>query len=359
MKVLLLPFDVASKGPITLDALNRIEGIEAKGIFVNGSDSRTARSQFAKHFEWVYFSKQPLKWIKLYFLKVYYVVKYILWADVIHWIWDSAFAGKWDMYLVKLLRKPGIIEWSGSDIRYPEKNYEFNPYAKILYTNDYEFKDIEDKTISMDRQKRFRDLGFTPLVSPEMDLYIDKKKFPVTFKTLHRLNVKDFKVGAIRNSKPLIVHSPTRRHTKGTKFVIQAIEALKKKYEFDFILIEGIPREKALELVAKCDIFIDQLLLGSNGMASCEAMSMSKSVICYIAKAVYDNGLPSECPIISATPDTIECEIEKLLKNQDLRESLGRQGREYAEKYLDVDKKALEIVSFYKEVYSRKVKEIK
>ena len=33
LKILFLPFDIASKGAITIDALNRIPGIEAKGFF--------------------------------------------------------------------------------------------------------------------------------------------------------------------------------------------------------------------------------------------------------------------------------------------------------------------------------------
>jgi hypothetical protein len=180
MKILLLPFDIASKGPITLDALNKIDGIEARGIFINGNDSRTARSRHAHHLRWYSYRKNPVKWLITYFGKSHKIRSLIKWADVLHWIWDSGFAGSWDLKLASQLKKPGIIEWSGSDIRYPERNYEINPYARLLYTSDYEFGNIETKEKSFKRQEKFSKLGFTPLVTPEMDLYIRKDLFPET-----------------------------------------------------------------------------------------------------------------------------------------------------------------------------------
>ncbi len=354
MKILVLPFDIASKGPLTLDALNKIEGIEAKGIFVNGFDNRRSKSQHAHHLEQVSFKTNPIGWTTNYFRKSNQIQKLIKWADVLHWIWDSAFAGGWDLRLASVLKKPGIIEWSGSDIRYPEKNFEINPYAELLYTRDYEFKDIETREISFRRQEKFSKLGFTPLVTPEMDLYIRKDLFPKTFLTLHRLNVRDFKVTALNNPRPVVVHSPTRRFAKGTKYVLEAVEALKKDFDFEFILLERVARQKALEVVQHCDIFIDQLLLGSNGMASCEAMSMGKSVLCHMMQPVYDNGLPAECPVISTNPDNIKQNLATLLADPDLRRVKGAAGRAYAEKYLDVDKTALELVKYYQEVLEKR-----
>lgn len=354
LKVLILPFDVASKAPITLDALNKIPGVEAKGIFVNGSDERTARSAHALHYAWYYFRKNPIKWTTTYISKSYHMARLINWADVLHWIWDSSFVGDWDLKWAKKLKKPGLIEWSGSDIRYPERNKEFNKYSNLLYTSDYEFGEIESKEISFARQLKFSKIGFTPLVTPEMDLYVRKDLFKKTFHTLHRLNVNDFARVNNVNTRPLVVHSPTRRHAKGTKYVLDAVEILKKEIDFDFRLIEGIPRKEALSLVSQCDIFIDQLLLGSNGMASCEAMSMGKPVLCYIMPGVYENGLPDICPIMNTNPENILQNLRTLLNDSTLRAQLGLKGLEYARKYLDVDVKAKELVMFYKELIDNK-----
>jgi hypothetical protein len=355
MKILLLPFNIASKGPLTIDALNRIEGIEAKGVFVN-KNIKVANTKSARQFNVYSPSRKPLAWSLTYLKKYFHVKKMIEWADVLHWTWDSAFSSEWDISYAQKLDKPGLIEWSGSDIRYPEKARELNPFADYFYDDKYEYKHIETIENSFSRQYKFSNIGFCPLVTPEMDLYLKKDLFPYRYNTLHRLNVKDFKPFEETNARPLIVHSPTSRVAKGTRFVIEVIESLKKEFDFDFMLIENMSRKDAMEAVRKCDIFIDQLLLGSHGMASCEAMSLQKTVVCYIMPAVYHNGLPTECPIVNANPDNLREIVANLLAEPARRKELGLRGREYAEKYLDVDTQVKKLVSIYHELIERKVK---
>ncbi len=130
-----------------------------------------------------------------------------------------------------------------------------------------------------------------------MDLYVKKNLFPKTFITLHRLNVKDFIPIETENPIPLVVHAPSRRIAKGSDYILKAVEELKQELDFDFKLLEHMPRQEAMKQVQQCDIFIDQLMLGSHGLSSCEAMSFGKPVMCYIMPAVYENGLPADCPI--------------------------------------------------------------
>ncbi|MBK6382068.1 MAG: glycosyltransferase [Chitinophagaceae bacterium] len=358
MKVLLLPFNIASKGALTIDALNRINGVEAKGVFVN-KNMKVASSEFARHFKGYSFRRNPIGWASTYIHKSLHIYKMIKWADVLHWIWDSGFSSQWDLKLARSLNKPGIIEWSGSDIRYPERALEINPYAHLSYNDNYEFKHIETVANSFRRQMKFSKLGFSPLVTPEMELYVRKELFPFSYRTLHRLNVHDFKVEIPKNTRPLVVHSPTCRVGKGTKYILEAIESLKKEYDFEFRLIENMSRKEAFEIVQHCDIFIDQLLTGTYGMASCEALSMGKPVLCYIMQAVYDNGLPLECPIVNTNPDNIKENLAMLLRDRSYREMLGQKGRVYAEQYLDVDIQAKDLVNIYKEVIARKTQAVK
>lgn len=347
MKVLLLPFDIASKGAITIDALNRMPGIEARGFFVN-KNSKIAKSLSAEYFDSVSLKEHPLNWIRTYIKKYNRLRELIKWADVLHWIWDSGFAGDIDLRMAKYYNKRGIIEWSGSDIRYPERAHEVNPFAKYTYNDLYEFAHIETRKISYTRQQKFYEAGFKPLVTAEMDLYIRKDLFQNTYRTFHRLNVTDFKVKYSCNEVPLIVHSPTCRVGKGTKYILAAIEELKQKYNFEFRLIENISREKAFEFVKDCDIFIDQLLTGTYGMASCEAMSMGKPVICYMMESVFNNGMPRSCPVVNANIENIKEKIEFLLISKEERIKIGKLSRKYAENYLDINAQINNLISFYK-----------
>jgi glycosyltransferase involved in cell wall biosynthesis len=355
MKILLLPFNIASKAAITINALNKIEGIEAKGLFLGGDMKQTV-SENTKRLDPVSFSKNPLKWLSYQGNKAYQFRKMIKWADVVHWIWDSAYSKQLDLKYVSYLNKPGIIEWSGSDIRNKEAAERLNPYMKMIYGNGYEYADIETKDRSDKIQSRFAKLDFFPLTTPEMDLYVRKDLFLKTYITLHRLNVKDFTVQDSTNPRPLVVHAPTRRVAKGTEYILKAVEELKGDLDFDFKLLEDMPRHEAMQQVQQCDIFIDQLMLGSHGLSSCEAMGFGKPVLCYIMPAVYANGLPEECPIINVTIETIKDELRKLIQNKTLREQIGKKSRGYALKYHDADIIANRLVDIYKEAIAAKQK---
>lgn len=353
MKILLLPFNIASKASITIDALNKIEGIEARGLFL-GSDTKQTVGENVIKLNPCSFFPNPILWLSFQVKKAYYFRKMIRWADVIHWIWDSAYSSQADLKYAAYLKKPGLIEWSGSDIRNREKAEELNPYMKAAYDAGYEYAAIETKERSDRIQERFARIGYIPLTTPEMNLYVRNDLFPKTYILLHRLNVKDIIPGGSVNKKPLIVHAPTRRIAKGTQHIIDAVEELKKEEDFDFVLLENMPREEALRQVKKCDIFIDQLILGSHGLSSCEAMSMGKPVLCYIMPAVYQNGLPLACPIVNVTIETLKSVLKKLINNPGLRRELGQKGREYVVQYHDADVIAHRFVEIYKEIQSNK-----
>lgn len=354
LKVLLLPYNIASKAAITVDALNRINGVQAKGLFLGGSIYQSSTGSSQVRLNPANLKSNPLKWFGYQVAKAYHFERLIRWADVIHWIWDSAFAGQLDLRYASLLNKPGIIEWSGSDIRYPEKAEEINPFMRGIYSNGYEYAHIEKKTASDKVQERFARLGYFPLTTPEMNLYLRKDLFPKSYITLHRLSLEDFSVHKTGNTRPVVVHAPTQRIAKGSGYIIAAAEELKKELDFEFVLLENMPREKALEQVKRCDIFIDQLILGSYGLASCEAMAYGKPVLCYIMPAVYENGLPSDCPVVNTTPDTIKERLRELLMNENRRKELGALGRIYAENRLDAGKTAARFTEIYKEVIAIK-----
>jgi len=354
MKILFIPFNIASKASITIDALNKIEGIEARGLFL-GSDIKQTVGENIIRLELAPFMKNPFKWFSHQLKKAYYFKKMIKWADVIHWIWDSAYELQLDLKYVAYLNKPGIIEWSGSDIRNREKAVELNPYMELIYDNGYEYANIETLERSNRIQEKFAKIKFFPITTPEMDLYVKKDLFQKTYISLHRLNVKDFIPIEVTNSRPLVVHAPTRRFAKGTDYIIKAVEELKQELDFDFKLLENMPRNEAMQQVQQCDIFIDQLMLGSHGLSSCEAMSFGKPVLCYIMPAVYKNGLPADCPIVNVTIENIKEELGKLIINPFKRKELGQKGRNYALKYHDADLIAQMFVEIYKEVQRSKL----
>ncbi len=105
-------------------------------------------------------------------------------------------------------------------------------------------------------------------------------------------------------------------------------------YEIDFVLVENMTNDKAIELYQSADIIIDQLLIGTYGVFACEAMALGKPVVTYISQEMKSE-FPDELPIVSANIENIESKLEMLINNAKLRNDIGISGRKYVEKYHD------------------------
>lgn len=148
------------------------------------------------------------------------------------------------------------------------------------------------------------------------------------------------------NKKPVIVHAPSDKRIKGTEYVLDAISRLEKDHDLEFVLVHGMPHRQAIEIYQRADIIVDQLLIGSYGIFTAEAMALGKPVICYIREDLLDT-YPQELPIVSASPDNLYEQLKILVENPGLRHTLGLRGREYAEKYHDSLKIAKQLIDLY------------
>lgn len=141
-------------------------------------------------------------------------------------------------------------------------------------------------------------------------------------------------------AKPLVVHAPSHRGVKGTRFVLDAVSRLQAEGPaFDFVLIEGMKNDEARRVYEKADILIDQLLLGWYGGIAVEFMALGKPVICYLREddlRFLGPEMRSDLPIIRAEPGTLYDVLKDTLGNK--RKSLpeaGARGRAYVERWHD------------------------
>lgn len=132
------------------------------------------------------------------------------------------------------------------------------------------------------------------------------------------------------------------KNIKGTPFVYQAVERLKKEgYNVRMVFVTNKPNLEVRYYQLQADIVVDQLNYGRYGANARESMMLGKPVICYLNRFEYKetDQLVSlnECPIVSASEETLYDELKKLVVNSELRKKLGKQGREYALKWHDAD----------------------
>jgi hypothetical protein len=131
-----------------------------------------------------------------------------------------------------------------------------------------------------------------------------------------------------------IVHSPTNRFVKGTEFVIDAVEKVKKKMNVELIVLESLPREKVIELKSNFQIAIDQI--GNRGgtgygINSLETLSMGIPTITDMNMG-FDSWLP-ENPFVVADKFNLHEKLIELIEN--IRQKRVNRGRlrRWVEKY--------------------------
>ena len=161
------------------------------------------------------------------------------------------------------------------------------------------------------------------------------------------LRLADFTpVSPSDNPRPLVVHAPSNREKKGTRYVIEACEAL----EVELDIVEGVPHVEARERYARADIVVDQLNAGWHGVFALEAMALGKPVVAHLDPETVDrsaDGYGVRIPIVPATKDTLTEALRPLVESPPLRRELGEASRAYVEQVHDIDRIADRLLAIY------------
>jgi hypothetical protein len=154
---------------------------------------------------------------------------------------------------------------------------------------------------------------------------------------------------------PVVVHAPTDRGAKGTRFVVAAIDALRADgLDVELVLAEGRSRAEARREYERADIVVDQLLAGWYGGVAVEAMALGKPVVAYIRSS--DLGrvpaeLVADLPIIEARPETLTAVLRRLLVDERSRlPALGAAGRAFVERWHDPTRIAERLAATYERI---------
>ena len=158
--------------------------------------------------------------------------------------------------------------------------------------------------------------------------------------------------------RPLVLHAPTHREVKGTRFLLDAVARLRADgVAFDFELVEGLTQSEARKLYEHADIVVDQLLAGWYGGFAVEVMAFERPVVSYLREEDFGCVPPqmrAEIPVIGAEPATIYDVLKELLttRRAELPE-IGRRGREYVRRWHDPLQIARELVADYEAAVER------
>ncbi|MCX7670987.1 MAG: hypothetical protein N2439_13060 [Anaerolineae bacterium] len=347
MRVLHLPLNIASQASVTVRALRHL-GVDARGLVVS-----PAAIQSADELEVIPIAARP-RWRRLAdaLRHLPYVFAAIRWADVLHWHYGTtALPFRLDLHWARALRKPGVVEFWGSDVRIPEVEARDNPYYARLGA-DYEYARAESAAGSRRTQELFARAGMACVIScHSLRPHLQADLFPQPYFVRQRVWLPDFapRPPDSDNRRPLLVHSPSAPIAKGTPAVLAAVEKLQGRYAFDFRLIQNMPRPEALRVVRAADIYLDQFVLGGYGLAALEAMAFAKPVVLYVKPSLLAQ-YPADLPVVNATQENLAEVLASLLADGTLRREAGLRSRAYVERYHDAMAAAQQLIGIYREL---------
>ncbi len=280
------------------------------------------------------------------FLLIFTFIKCFFKYDIFHFHFGRSFLPyNLDLLIPRLFGKKTIMHYWGSDIRQSDIAINYVHFKTLDELRKiYPEKEDKYKIKNMKRVEKYANLtivGDYPLLPYSPRSTVIKQAIDLT---------KFAFVGCEnRNKKTKIIHAPSHREKKGTKYVLETIERLEKeKYNIEFILIENQPNDYVLETCKSADIIVDQLVLESHGIFPIESMALGKPVLCRIDEKFikYYPGLP----ILRTDPDNVYENLKLLIENPDLRKEMGEKGRKYVEEIHDSRKISQQLIELYKRI---------
>ncbi|MEY4069674.1 MAG: hypothetical protein RL721_288 [Candidatus Eisenbacteria bacterium] len=159
----------------------------------------------------------------------------------------------------------------------------------------------------------------------------------------------DYVPRPFRETPRLVLHAPTNRLIKGTAHVEAAFERLRARFPgVEFRTVERLPWRELRDLMAECDVLVDQVFMGWYGMVAVEAMALARPALAYLRPDFEPRA--EGCPLVRITVDTLEAELAALLMDAPRRRALGEAGRAWVERTHDARVVAGRLLELYRRI---------
>lgn len=263
-----------------------------------------------------------------------------------------------ELPMMKLAGKVVAVTYQGDDARqgdFSKKQFKIN-MAQEVEQGYYSQRSDEGKRRRIVRFSEFADLIYA--VNPDLLNVLPPNARFLPYAHIDLTSWTPIHFGNILDI-PHVVHAPSHKQTKGTRYLLAAVERLKSEgVPFRFTLVEGMSNSEARIVYESADLLVDQLLAGFYGGVSVELMALGKPVICYIRKSdmhFLPPAMSREMPIIQADPQSIYEVLRQWLTTR--KGELGARGlvgRSYVERWHDPLKIARRLKNDYEQVFERK-----
>jgi len=279
--------------------------------------------------------------------------------DVFHFNWGMTIADYWlwninylELPLLKKLGKRVIMTFQGCDARMKTVSRE------RFSTSACAECDVAWCTPRLDaiRQARIRKVcayaDHVFALNPDLLHFLPGAEFlPYASVNAAEWIPDETAHGKSSSARPFrVLHMPTQRSIKGTKYIEQACARLRAEgWPVELILVEDVPHAQVKDLIAGADLVVDQLLIGWYGAFAVEAMALRKPVLCYLREEDLKRFVPfrDRIPIVRTTKETLADDLRALLRDPARWSALGVAGRRFVEECHDPLKIAQRTIAAY------------
>ena len=281
-----------------------------------------------------YLIKKSFYFILNEFINFLFIIRSIFLYDIFIFSYGETISNReYEFWLYKLLGKKIIFVFLGSDSR--------PPYMAAKYINDdleVNYQLLSKATLSqknkIKRIEKFTDfcINWGPCGQ------FHEKNFINIFKLGLPLNIKPVQINDNKNEIVKILHSPSDSAIKGTKYILNALDLLKKEgILFELNLLSDVCNNEVLKAITKCDFIIDCRFSDTPiGMFGAEAALLGKPTIVggYLHDNIekYFNDNESIPPALYVHPNKIKKGIKKMIIDHEFRANLASKTFDFAKK---------------------------
>lgn len=235
-----------------------------------------------------------------------------------------------------------VMTYNGGDARqtygnnFFDKTQIWDPETSYNhFYNDPQFNQTKRKRIEI--IDAFADHILT--VNPDLFRFLPKKSLflPYTISTWDTIEYR----APLLTTALKVVHAPTDRPVKGTKYIIDAVNRLQTEgHKIDLILVENRTNAEALKIYQTADLAIDQLFIGWYGAFSVEVMKMGKPVMAFIRESdlyFLPSDFAKDCKnaFINCNPLTVYDNLKSILEDKTLLMEYSNRALDYVNQWHD------------------------
>ncbi|NEU96190.1 glycosyltransferase family 4 protein [Bradyrhizobium uaiense] len=241
-----------------------------------------------------------------------------------------------DLHVARFFNKKLFMTLQGCDVRLANEGNKRNQWTMCAPQHCELYQRCTD---ALDHRRNFLIEKVLPLfdrvfyLNPELGHVVPNGRFlPYS-----NVEIEKFDVALpSQQGRPKIVHAPTAGRIKGTPMIMNALEQLRSRYDFDLVLVENTSHERALEIYRSADLAIDQVLAGWYGGFAVEMMAMGKPVACYIREEdmmFVPDAIKRDLPLYRLNPANLVEDIAAILDRRSEWQIRGQASRLYVERW--------------------------